>query len=805
MEKRAFPMLRALLPRPATPDPLRAAARRLPFTLSVVLAILVVTVLTNTIARPITPRTLSDWGFSLDDLRHGRLYFLLPAPFQAYRPYMVLTITSSVLLFVGACEYLLGTRRAIITFWVTHIAAYIGTFLLLWPFATAGYQWADHLAGSPDVGASAAGFGSAGAVIPFLPPSYRKPAFTGLWIYLLAYLVVDRRVWDIEHLIALAAGLALGFLFLRERGERMPALVGRPRFSRWQRPTIIAWAVGVMGFVNVLSAFLAPRHRTLAEIERQLPFAVVHASRHLTLVLGFALLVLALGLARGKRQAWLLTAAALAASAALHIVKGGNLPEALLALGLLIVLIAWRDEFVARPDPPSLWQGVRALALLAVFLPLYGIAGFFLLRYHFAEVHTVWAAVRETAERLVFADAGEYLPQTRRARWFLDSIPVVGWSGLLYALVLLLRGALAPRRTAPDLEQARQLLSAYGRGGTSYMTLWDGNCIFFGPDRACYIGYRYAAGVALALGDPIGPDAAIAPTIEAFARFCREQGWGHAFYAAAPHVLGQYEQLGYRVLKVGEEATIPLPGLEFKGREWQDIRTAINRAAREGVAFRLYDGGSVPAEIRAQLFAISDEWLAAKDLPSMGFTLGTVADVDDPNVQVAVAIDREGRVQGFLDWLPMYAARGWVIDLMRRRSDAFPGVMEFLIGSSLLAFKEQGYQVASLAAAPLADQERGDGPPLQRALRVVFDHFDTFYNFQTLFAFKKKFQPRWQGVYLVYRSHGELPRIAVAILRAHMPELGPRLVAEIVGGGVVERLVGSRAGEPAAPVAGRAR
>jgi len=796
-------MLSILFPRTATTDFLKATLRRVPFTLLTVAAILLVTAATGTMTRPITPALLARWGFGLDDLRSGRLYLLVLTPFQVYRPFMVLTITASLLLFLGACEYLLGTRRAVIAFWLTNVTGYLGAFLLLWPFAAAGYGWAGRLAHGPDVGASAAGFGAVGTVIPFLPPAYRRVTFIGLVAYLLALLVAGRHIWDVEHLVAFPVGLLLGMRFLHQRGESLPALAVRPRLSRRQRPAVVAWAVGVMGAVNILSAFVSPRHRALLWLEENLPLGapLTHTGRHLALVLGVALVLLALSAARGKRQAWRLIVVALGVSALLHLTNPAALPEALLAGGLLLVLIAWRDEFVAPSDPPSRRQGSSALLLLALVLPLYGVAGFFVLRHHYAEPYTAWAALKETGARLLFANAGEYAPQTRRARWFLDSIPVLGWGGLLYALTMLLRGVLAPRPMVSDIAQARRLLAAHGRSLTSYMTLWEGNAIFFGPARAAYIGYRLSAGTALALGDPIGPDDALVPTIEAFAGFCRAQGWEHAFYAATPRALAAYEQLAYRTLKIAEEALIPLPSLAFKGKAWQDVRTALNRAAREGISFQLYEGGAVPSAIREQLIAISAAWLRGQALPELGFTLGKTTDIDDPNVYVAVAADSAGSVQGFVDWLPLYAARGWVIDLMRRRPDACAGVMEFLIGSSLLAFKERGDQVASLAAAPLAhlgrDQEES---ALARGLGFVYAHFDRFYHFQSLFAFKKKFQPQWQDVYLVYRSHAELPRITLAILHAQMPTLGPRLIGEIIGATIAEPLLAPRT-HPAAETA----
>lgn len=795
------PSVRGMLPTGGRlPALLRGLVRRIPFTLVMVTAIITTTAVTRTMMRPITPDQLDDWGFGLAALREGRLQQILFAPLQVYRPYMVVTISTSLLVFLGACEYVLGTRRALIAFWVGHIAGYLGTFLLLWPLEAAGVGWAERMTREADVGASAAGFAVAGVVLPFLPTFPRRLGFMGLAAYLLGLLMLDRQVWDIEHVIAFLVGVGMGMVLARLRGDGWPSLLAMPRFSRRQQPAIAAWAVGVMGLVNILTAFLSPRHRGLVWLEDKLPLGITHASRHLILVLGFVLVVLALGLARGRRQAWRLTVLALGSALAAHLAKGIDLHDVVLTGAVLALLLRWRAAFVARTDPPSVRQALVTLAVLAVLLPLYGIAGFFILRYQYTEVYSVAAALRETAARLLFSNAGEYAPETHRAAWFLDSIPVLGWTGLLACIGLLLRGVFAHHPTIGDLERARQILVEHGQSGTAYMTLWPGNAIFFGPGRAAYIGYRQAAGVAVALGDPIGPASAMDATIAAFEQFCREQGWGCCFYAATSPMVPHYTTLGYRTLKIGEEAVLPLPHLEFKGKDWQHVRSAFNRAAREGIIFRLYAGGEVPSAVRQQLFALSEAWLKSRALPEMGFTLGTTADVDDPNVMVAVALDGAGRVHGFVDWLPMYAARGWVIDLMRRDPAAMTGIMDFLIGSSLLAFKEQGYAVVSLAAAPLANVHPDpDAPPLSRVLTFVSERFDRFYHFQSLFAFKKKFQPQWQGVYLVYRSTAELPRIALAILRAHLPDLGPRMVAEVVGARVMERFSATTAGRTAAP------
>jgi lysylphosphatidylglycerol synthetase-like protein (DUF2156 family) len=122
---------------------------------------------------------------------------------------------------------------------------------------------------------------------------------------------------------------------------------------------------------------------------------------------------------------------------------------------------------------------------------------------------------------------------------------------------------------------------------------------------------------------------------------------------------------------------------------------------------------------------------------------------------------------------------------MRRAPGAMNGTMEYLIGMSLLAFLERGDTFASLATAPLADLDRAASDSLvPQMLGAVFERFETFYDFRSLFDFKDRFEPRWEPVYLVYADPTELPTIAIAILRVHLPNLGwvqaVRLLGEVL-------------------------
>jgi lysylphosphatidylglycerol synthetase-like protein (DUF2156 family) len=512
-----------------------------------------------------------------------------------------------------------------------------------------------------------------------------------------------------------------------------------------------------------------------------------HWPRHLLLAVGVTVLVVTPALGRGRRSAWMVSMLLVSISTVVQWQAGEPGVEHVLSVLLLVALIAWRRDFRAPGDPPSVRAGIRAMVWSAGALAVYAALGFFVMRERFLPPFTVRGAAHETLARLLFTPEAGRTWHYASARWFLASIPLVGWGGFALAMAWLLRGAIAPARTMADAARARSILEEHGRSGTSYMTLWTGNAVFFAADS--YVAYRVNDHTAVALGDPVGPEDRTRDAASAFVAFAEGRGWNPVFFAATQACRPAYEAMGFRTLQIGEDAVVPLRGLEFRGKEWQDVRTSLNRARRDGLRFEMVGGGELSPGIRRQLDEIEGEWIGAKGLLRIGFTLGRIEDVDDPNVEVALVVGADGVVRAFADWLPAYARGAWVIDLMRRRQDAMPGAMEFLIASSLLTLKDRGYGSASLGVAPLADIDRGDDAPLLlRVLGRIYERADTYYHFKSLFAFKSKFKPTWEPVYLAHRDLAGVPGTTLAILRAYIPGLDAAMMARLLGDALARRV-----------------
>ncbi|MEO7079773.1 MAG: DUF2156 domain-containing protein, partial [Rhodococcus sp. (in: high G+C Gram-positive bacteria)] len=202
--------------------------------------------------------------------------------------------------------------------------------------------------------------------------------------------------------------------------------------------------------------------------------------------------------------------------------------------------------------------------------------------------------------------------------------------------------------------------------------------------------------------------------------------------------------------------------------------------------------------ITDQITAISEEWVADKGMPEMGFTLGGLEEVDDPHVRCLIAVDEHRTVHGITSWMPVYENGeivGWTLDFMRRRAEGFRPAMEFLIASAALLLEQEGVRFLSLSGAPLAKIDDGRGTEistdastfstlLDRLLDVLGRTLEPVYGFRSLLAFKSKFQPRYESMHMTFADPAALPSIGNAVGRAYLPEVslgqGYRLVRTMI-------------------------
>ncbi len=315
-----------------------------------------------------------------------------------------------------------------------------------------------------------------------------------------------------------------------------------------------------------------------------------------------------------------------------------------------------------------------------------------------------------------------------------------------------------------DRDSARRLLESGTGDHLSFMTLWKSNRYFFHGDS--YVAYRVSNGIALTLGAPVGRDISAE-----FERFASEQGWAVAWYSVNAQFADAHPQL--KRLQVAEEAVLNCESVEFKGKKFQNVRTARNKAEKEGVSTRWTTWEELDIASIARISALSEDWVSDKALPEMGFTLGGLEEMTVTGTRLLLAESADGTLHGVTSWMPVYengAIAGYVLDVMRRNEHGFKGVIELLISEAMLIAQSEGLAWISLSGAPLAGQP--DEPNwLDVALNRIGEEVEPLYGFRTLAASKRKFQPEEHPWYLCYHDELKLPSIALATMHAYLPDM----------------------------------
>lgn len=386
------------------------------------------------------------------------------------------------------------------------------------------------------------------------------------------------------------------------------------------------------------------------------------------------------------------------------------------------------------------------------------------------------------------------IARTSIASLVTHSVGIVLWTVLFVIFFIWLRSTLSTNEV--DQQHASDLVEIGGES-MSFMTTWEDNHYWFSPSGRSAIAYRVRYGVALSLTGPFGDEREYEQDLRDFIQFCEHNSWSPAFYAVHKHHRDVLASLGCHDVQVGTEMLINPSEWQTRGKKWQDIRTAINKAKRDGIIDVVSTYNEAPWDVQQQIIEISEEWAGLKSLPEMKFTLGGIEELQDPRVMLLYAIDQSGRVLGVTSWMPTYHNRqviGWTLDFMRHRTDSPNGIMEFLIARMAERLRDESLKnpertamFMSLSAAPLAgmndieqSEDQASRNMITHTLAMLGDILEPAYGFQSLYFFKKKFQPTANPVYISYVDSARLAQISLAVTSSYLPETKPQQILEMV-------------------------
>ncbi len=562
----------------------------------------------------------------------------------------------------------------------------------------------------------------------------------------LGSLLAFRIVYYVVPLGAAVLVLAAHELAQRREGIRRVARV----FGRWA-PSVVPQALAITSFLGgviLLVSGATPTVRgRMVWLRDFIPLPVVELSHFLGSVAGAALLIIAQGLQRRLDGAYLLTVSLLSTGIVVSLLKGLDWEEAAALAIMLAALLPCRHHFyrktsLTREWLSPAWIGAIVLVLLAsIWL------GFF------SYTHVEYSDQLWWRFAFYRGDAPRFLRAT------------VGALGvaLLFAVARLLRPARPEpaAATEADLEKVRGIVAQSPKTYANLALLGDKSFLF--NDRGdAFIMYGIHGRSWVALGDPVGPADEMPELVWRFGESCdRHDDWP-VFYEVGREHLHLYLDLGLSVLRLGEEARVPLAGFSLDGHERKWLRHVHRRLGEEGCTFEVVAREEISQHLQ-ELESISEAWLAGKNTREKGFSLGFFSPAYLAQFPVAV-VRQGGRIVAFANvWLGA-GHEELSVDLMRYRKDAPNGVMEYVFIKLMLWGSEQGYAWFNLGMAPLSGmQDRALAPLWMRLGALVYRHGENFYNFQGLRQYKAKFEPRWEAKYMASPGGLALPRIVANV------------------------------------------
>lgn len=566
---------------------------------------------------------------------------------------------------------------------------------------------------------------------------------------LLAALVAYRAIFYFAPFVGAVGALTTHEVWRRRDAARRAAGVLGTALDRLARP-ILPTAIGMMtiggGAMLLVSGATPAVHGRLRTLVDVMPLGIVELSHFTGSVVGATLLVIGWGLTRRLDAAWSLACTLIGAGIAASLLKGFDWEEAVALSVILLLLFPNRALFYRTTSftQERLSAGWVA-SIVAILAASVGVGLFSFRHIEFSQELWWRFAVRGDAPRFLRATVG--------------GLVALGAMGLLR---LLGRGRVpTPSPNDKALTAVRRILptSANVEGNLALL----GDKSFLVSERGdAFLMYAVRGRSFVALHEPIGnPQAGRELLLRFMAVADRVGGWP-VLYQIGPGYLPLCIELGFAIVKLGEEAFVSLDDFTLDGGRRKSVRRSHREAVRGGATFDIVARDAVPT-ILPELERVSNAWLQNKATAEKGFSLGVFDRDYLCNFDIAV-VRVAGRVIAFANILT--AANGDVsVDLMRHDDTGPDGAMDFLFAELMLWAQRCGYRRMGLGMAPLSGLvPHAFSTRWARIAALLYEHGEAVYNFQGLRRYKEKFDPVWEPRYLATTHRMALPRILLDVM-----------------------------------------
>jgi lysyl-tRNA synthetase, class II len=538
-------------------------------------------------------------------------------------------------------------------------------------------------------------------------------------------------------------------------------------------PVWIGRITFVVGFLDILANINTRWRLRVHAISHAFPAFVTGSALAAAIFTGLLLMILARGLGRRKRRAWVLAIIILIINVVTDLFRERQHPlQIVLGLALIAVLVIFQKSFYAKSDPSTKYQPLIAFGLALVVL---FISSVLLLEFR---DHREFIGNPSLGKMFLFVIEG-FVGITGPVQFHSEKTSdllsfTLGTFGFFIILVPIWtyfrRVKPIARMSEDDIGQVRKLIKHDAeQDSLGYFATRKDKSVIWAPNRKAGIAYRVQGGVMLASGDPFGEYSLWPDAIDAFIAMAEEHAWTPAVMGCSDHGGEVWvEHAGMTAIDIGDEAIIRVKDFTLEGRPMANVRQMVNRIRRKGYSCKTYKWSDLDEETKAELRKLAHEWRYGVAERGFSMSMDRFGEDADPDTYITIA-RREGEIKGLLYYVP-WTTDGLSLDRMQRERGTDPGVNELMIVETVEWAREHGFTRVSLNFAAFRSLfDRADkisAGPITRGTRNLIRFFSNFFQVESLYRFNAKFQPDWETRYVLYPRATDLPKVGWAALRA---------------------------------------
>jgi lysylphosphatidylglycerol synthetase-like protein (DUF2156 family) len=299
----------------------------------------------------------------------------------------------------------------------------------------------------------------------------------------------------------------------------------------------------------------------------------------------------------------------------------------------------------------------------------------------------------------------------------------------------------------------------------------------FNAEGTAAIAYRTRMGLAVVSGDPIGDETQFAQLVADFAAMCRARGWRMLVLCCSQRRLALWSDAAVigqslRPVPIGRDVVIDVATFDMSGRKYRNLRQAVKRTRNCGVTTEVVAEQDLDDDLRRELTEVLyASHSGARFERGFSMILDGALQGRDPGIQLIVARDRSGQVQGFHRYAVAGGGSDVTLDVPWRRPGAPNGIDERLSVDMIRRSNDSGAQRLSLAFAAfpeIFDDRNRQG--IQRFFYAVIHLGDRLIQLESLYRYLRKFHSLKARRYVLL----SMRHLVLALLVLMSLEFAPR-------------------------------